>query len=358
MKVVIGAHDFFPNTVGGVATTTGQLAGAFVALGHDVSVVALTPGPPQTAPYKVYRRPRPPTQMRLYRQADVLITTNLAIKLIYPLLAHQRPFALQHHSESAFRLSRSPLSSDALRRAVLPMARHFMTSEYIGRRSGLSDYVVTPPFADLSLIRSAAPPPRAERRGAVYVGRLEPEKGVRWLLQRWPMVRNLLGVSELRLVGSGSLTDSIKAEIAAGQLDGVTLMGPLNRSDVAQELRRAAFSFVPSLWNEPFGATALESIAAGALTILTDRGGLPEAGGSCGFYFNPDAPDAFEKALAAAREAHSNYSRNAAALTTYEMAVNEHAARFQPSRVAQTIIREMTSPQIAESASTWQKQSA
>ena len=45
----------------------------------------------------------------------------------------------------------------------------------------------------------------------------------------------------------------------------------------------SAFVLVPSLWEEPFGAVALEAVAARALVVASDRGGLAEATGDLGF---------------------------------------------------------------------------
>jgi hypothetical protein len=104
--------------------------------------------------------------LRLYREAGLLILSNLAIKLIFPLLFLRRPFALRHHSESAFRLSGSIFSPDVIRRIVRDCARHFVTSGYIGRVSALLGYVVTSPFPYSSPSEQDVLPPQ-NRSGAL-----------------------------------------------------------------------------------------------------------------------------------------------------------------------------------------------
>jgi glycogen(starch) synthase len=341
MKVVIATHGFLPS-IGGVSTTESILARAFVDAGHNVSVVALNPGPTDGYVHRVYRAPGPLTLFRLYSGADVLILSNLSIRLIYPLLLIRRPFALRHHSESAFRLSGAPLSLDRLRRAVLPRARHFMTSAYVGARSGFDRYVVTHPFSNPHHITPDVIQPPHERRGALFVGRLEPEKGVRWMLERWPKIGPALGVETLRLVGGGSLEDEVQSSIASGALPGVTCVGPLQRAETAREMGRAAYLLVPSLWEEPFGAVALEGIAAGAITVLSRRGGLPEAAGDLGIYFDPDNEVSFEQALDRARSQFEEHVTSPSARRSYKLRTAKHLAKFQPNVVVDKILREMS----------------
>jgi glycogen(starch) synthase len=341
MKVVIASHDFFP-AIGGVSTTVAIFAQGFVAAGHEVTVATLRDGPTEGYGFTVVRRPGPAALFRLYREADILILTNLAIRLLYPLLFIRRLFALQHHSESAFGLSRSPLSTDILRRAVLPRARHFMTSAYVGRRSGYAKYAVTHPFADPKHITQDVIAPITQRRGLLFVGRVEPEKGVLYLLDQWPRIRAALGVQELRIVGGGSLSGEIERRIGSGEVQDVTFTGPLERDATAREMGQAAYLVVPSFWAEPFGAVALEGIAAGAIVILTDRGGLPETTGSLGHFFDPDRQDSLDSALASARAAFEAQAASPDERARYMEAVRTHVDMFSPGSVVQKTVNVMT----------------
>ncbi len=42
---------------------------------------------------------------------------------------------------------------------------------------------------------------------------------------------------------------------------------------------------VPSIWAEPFGVVALEGIASGCAIAASSQGGLPDAVGPCGLFF-------------------------------------------------------------------------
>jgi glycogen(starch) synthase len=339
MRVVFSAYGFLPD-VGGVSTTVAILARAFADAGHDVTVVTLSDGPIDGYGYRVVRRPDLLALFRLYREADLLILANLALRLIYPLLFMRRDYALQHHSESAFRLGFSP--ADLARRLVRDRATHFMTSEYIGRQSGFARYVVTPPFPDSDLLVGGVVKPIGERKDALFVGRVEPEKGVLWFCERWDRVRRILGVDKLRIVGAGSATGTIEDKLRSGEWRNIELVGSLPRAETAREMAGASYIFVPSLWREPFGAVALEGIAAGAIAVVSDRGGLTEAGGQLAFYFDPDDDAQFHTAIEQAREAFDRQAADPGARADYMARVEQHVRRFDPARSVDKIVAEMS----------------
>lgn len=337
MKVCISTHTFLPD-IGGVATTESILASAFARAGHEVTVVTITPGPVTGYGYTVVRRPGAWRLTRLYAQADILLLSNLSLKLSYPLLFMRRPFGLRHHSDSAARLSRSWMSLDLLRRSIMRRAVNFATSAFIGRLIAVPHHVVHP-FANPEHITQAVIMPIEERQGAIFVGRLEEEKGIIYLLDRWSVVRDILGVDELRIVGDGALRPEIEARIASGRYPGVRYVGRLNLAETAREMGRAAYSLIPSLWEEPFGAVATESLAAGALVVLSNRGGLPETTGDLGFAFDPDEPGSFKAALTRARAFRGELLSSAEARTAYATASAHHFAKFTPAAAVEKIIR-------------------
>lgn len=67
--------------------------------------------------------------------------------------------------------------------------------------------------------------------------------------------------------------------------------------EVLDAMARAAIVVVPSRWDEPFGLTALEAMACGAVLIATRRGGLPEVAGEAALYVDPDDPSGLAEAI-------------------------------------------------------------
>jgi|GEM_PF-3203341 len=339
MKVVISTYTFLPD-IGGVASVVANLAAAFCAMGHAVTVVTSTPEKvPDSHAYAVIRRPTPFQLIREYASADLLILSNLSLKLGYPLLFMRRSFALHHHSESAFHLSNSWWSTDRLRKVLISRAAHFMTSAYVGRQSPYLDFTIAPPFASLDQFTADIIKPIYSRADAVFVGRVEPEKGIEWLLQRWSEFREILGADKLHVVGSGSISLLLHQRYSG--VPHVVFHGAQPRKETARIMGSCKYAFVPSLWAEPFGAVALEALAAEAIPIVSDRGGLPEAVPGFGHYFNPDDENSVLVALNAAKADFDYQSSNPEVRRDWQRRAQAHLAKFEPIPIAHKFIQRM-----------------
>ena len=118
----------------------------------------------------------------------------------------------------------------------------------------------------------AAPPavtmPRLEPRfGALFVGRLAPEKGVSFLVEAWRSVDY-----PLTIVGDGPLAAALRRDAS----DQVTFLGHQDRTRVLEEMRKAAFLVMPSLWYEGLPMTLVEAYAAGLPVLASDLGAMAE----------------------------------------------------------------------------------
>ncbi|WP_306902079.1 glycosyltransferase family 4 protein [Rhodococcoides fascians] len=125
------------------------------------------------------------------------------------------------------------------------------------------------------------------RTGWLYVGRLTEEKGVGWLLQRWPPNYSL------RIIGSGPEANNIRKIIETRQLKNVQLTGQKQPDDVLREISKTRGLIIPSLWSEGIPTVALEALSAGTpLLVSTDCSAhetLTE--GSAGVTFTPSSAD-------------------------------------------------------------------
>ena len=136
-----------------------------------------------------------------------------------------------------------------------------------------------PNFVDLEAWRpSDAPPGDAY----LYFGRLSREKGLLTLLRahaRWEAARREAGAPpppRLRLAGSGPLESDLQTlaeELAPARIE---LLGPLTPADLAEEIRSARFTVLPSEWYENGPFSLLESLASGVPVVGADIGGIPE----------------------------------------------------------------------------------
>ena len=120
-------------------------------------------------------------------------------------------------------------------------------------------------------------------RDVLFVGRLSKEKGVEQLLDAWK--RTERGEAKLLLAGDGPEKAALENKIAAEKISGVEFLGFVAKEDQAAMWKRAAFSVVPSIWQEPLGLVVFEAWERGRSVVVSDAGGLADSveGGVDGF---------------------------------------------------------------------------
>ncbi len=127
-------------------------------------------------------------------------------------------------------------------------------------------------------------PKMKQKKGNVvlFVGQLEPYKGVEMLLNIWLDVHKACPGSTLVLVGDGSLKDRAKVT------PGVKVQGYVTRDNLPGFYREADIFVSPSQdryigpflwWEEFFSYTLMEAQASGLPIIATKSGGVPEETG-------------------------------------------------------------------------------
>ena len=127
------------------------------------------------------------------------------------------------------------------------------------------------------------------RQGALFVGRLAPEKGIATLLRAWVAVDALLTV-----VGDGPLRRLVET---SGNRN-VKVLGWKSSREVSAEMRRAAVLIMPSEWYEMAPLTLIEAFAHGLPVIASRLGAMAEVvqDGVTGLHFAPgSAEDLAEK---------------------------------------------------------------
>jgi hypothetical protein len=91
------------------------------------------------------------------------------------------------------------------------------------------------------------------------------------------------------------------------------------------------------------GEPRIAVVAAGAITVLSRRCGLPEAAGDLGTYYDPDDEAGFNRALNAARRRSERHAQSPSARRSYNRRIAAHVAKFRPETVVENILREMSS---------------
>ena len=110
-------------------------------------------------------------------------------------------------------------------------------------------------------------PPEGEREAVLYLGRLEPRKGVRTLIE----AAVLLGAQAppIWIAGDGPL----RADLEKLAPPHVRFFGEVSDDEKWSLLRRAALVVAPSLGGESFGIILLEAMAAGAPPVAANNPG-------------------------------------------------------------------------------------
>jgi len=122
--------------------------------------------------------------------------------------------------------------------------------------------------------------------GAVFAGRLSPEKGA----------AEAIDIARAAGVAIDVYGDAYDPGYAREQIDprrglpGVTVHGGVPRTALWQAMSRAAVVLCPARWDEPFGMAAAEAQACGTPVVAFRRGGLGEilVPGVTGFLVEPD----------------------------------------------------------------------
>jgi glycosyltransferase involved in cell wall biosynthesis len=178
---------------------------------------------------------------------------------------------------------------------------------------------------------------------ALYIGRLDPEKGIKTMLTAW---ENL--TIPLKIRGSGQLESYVKFWQSEHPQSPVEVIQRLSREDLSDLIQNARFLVWPSLgFYETFGFVTVESFANGVPVIASDEGVTAEvvANRRTGLHFHSgDASDLASKvgwmwnhpqeSKRMGREARLEYENKFTAEKNYEMlmaiyrqAIESHKAK-------------------------------
>jgi glycogen synthase len=146
-------------------------------------------------------------------------------------------------------------------------------------------------------IRPMAPRSQPE---VLFVGRLEPRKGLDVLLDAWPTVRSHVPSARLHVVGKDMGGYTARAQATAG----VLVHGRLDDRTLAELRSTCMVQAIPSRF-ESFGLVALEAWADGLAVVGSRTGGLTEVVGEAGLLVPPADPIALADSLVAALAAET-----------------------------------------------------
>jgi phosphatidylinositol alpha-mannosyltransferase len=150
--------------------------------------------------------------------------------------------------------------------AVSAAARHFIDRFFPG------DYKVIPNGVDVPRFAGAVPLARWQdgTPNVLFVGRLEPRKGVLDLLKAHRILRKAGSEHRLLIVGSGPQEREARRYVATRGLQSVEFLGRISDAEKAQLFRTVDVFASPATGGESFGIVLLEAMAAGAPIVASD----------------------------------------------------------------------------------------
>ena len=157
---------------------------------------------------------------------------------------------------------------DAARSDRAPTVAGVSASQASAWRQVVSIDAILPPLVPMRLI----PWSPSAGEGAVFAGRLSPEKGAVEAIE----IAQAAGV-RIDVYG-----DSYDAEYARARIDprraepGVSVHPAVPRSSLWEAMAGAAVALCPAMWEEPFGMVAAEAQACGTPVVAFKRGALGE----------------------------------------------------------------------------------
>jgi glycosyltransferase involved in cell wall biosynthesis len=150
-----------------------------------------------------------------------------------------------------------------------------------------------------------APAERPPSREVLYVGRLEPRKGIQDLIAALPRILaadpsitvTVAGDSTWVPPDGGTYFQQFERTVPAADHSRVTFCGRLSDQQLEDAYRRAALAVFPSRY-ESFGLVVLEALVHGTPVVATRVGGIPEVlDESAGRLVPPGSPEALAEAV-------------------------------------------------------------
>jgi len=163
------------------------------------------------------------------------------------------------------------------------------------------DYTIIPNGVDIGRFSIAAPAPTRGNGtfNILFVGRLEPRKGAKFLFRAMPQILREVPEARLVVVGSGPLSGYYRSHLTDDVADRVTFAGRVSGEVLASHYAGADVFCSPAMGGESFGIVLIEAMAAGAVVVASDIAGYRDvvSDGATGLLVRRGDPDSIAGAI-------------------------------------------------------------
>jgi glycosyltransferase involved in cell wall biosynthesis len=160
----------------------------------------------------------------------------------------------------------------------------------LGPAHALPLWIEPDSFGGLGVFEAALAEVERDPHRMLFVGRIDKEKGLDFLVRALPAVLAGNPEARLSLVGDGTEVEALRALAAGlGVAHAVEFHGRVPHDEVVRFLARAAVHVFPSVWCENSPLTCYECLLAGTPMAASHIAGLPEMvrEGETGILFRP-----------------------------------------------------------------------
>ena len=154
----------------------------------------------------------------------------------------------------------------------------------------------------------------------LFFGRLVEKKGVRYLLEAFPIIRREHPNAALTIIGSGALEGELKNHAAELGIigHGVQFVGAKNHDQIIEHLKHAQVAVFPSIIDsrgetEGMPTVVLEALAAGKRVVAGSVDGITDVlrDGKNGWLCRPRDPENLARKVLIALQPHDHISQRA-----------------------------------------------
>jgi phosphatidyl-myo-inositol alpha-mannosyltransferase len=170
----------------------------------------------------------------------------------------------------------TPAIAAAMMRPVAELIRRLALDDVIAVSPSVSRYLAVDHHTVIpnGLATPGELPAEGEREALLFIGRLEPRKGVDTLIDA--VAKLGAHAPPLWIAGEGYLRGALEVKARALRLERVHFLGAVDEDEKWRLLRRAALLVAPSTGGESFGIVLLEAMAAGAPPIAAANPGYAD----------------------------------------------------------------------------------
>jgi glycosyltransferase involved in cell wall biosynthesis len=195
---------------------------------------------------------------------------------------HKIPLVITEHYtgfvKNTLTFSQQVLAKTVLRRsnAIFPVSKYL--KKHILKYAPKARFEVVNNVVDTSLFKSSLPIRKgnSEKKLMLIVARLEPNKGISYLINALDILKKTRDDFFLEVIGDGSLRKELEDMKNRLELnDFVRFHGALPKPKVAEYMSKCDFFVLPSLF-ETFGCVLIEAMSCGKPVLATNIGGPDE----------------------------------------------------------------------------------